>query len=705
MPINLVPPLPFVSAAAAGALGIASLARSRRQVADWALAAGMILLAAEEACVGLSAGAGLSPNGAIGWQEGRMLCAALLPGSWLLFSLSYARGNAREFIARWAPALAAAFVLPAGLAAAFSHRLVVAVSQAGPGLPRTFGLGWPGLVLSLLLLAGSVLIVTNLERTIRAAVGTQRWRIKYMLMGVGLVFVMQIYVSAQAVLFRRIDPYLETLAAGSLIVASLLALRSLVRVGRIELDVYPSHAVLKNSITVVLAGVYLLLVGLCARMVSYLGGGAVLGLEAFLLLASIVFLAVLLQSDRLRMRLGRLVSRSFQRPLYDYRTVWRKFIEGTATPVDSNELCRSLVRLVAELFQSLSVAIWLIDGDSFTLAVSTSLPEAKGGKPALSKEEAAEIISHFREFPEPHDIESAKAGWAGSLRRIHPCEFPRRENRVCLPMIVRGRPAGMILLGDRVGGAAFSSQDYDMLKCVADHATAGLVRVQQSQRLVEAKELEAFQTMAAFFVHDLKNSAAALCLMTRNLTTYFEDPEFQKDTLRGVSESVAHINHVIERLGHLSREPKVRPIETDFNHIVSKVAAGFESEPDFAVVKDLAPLPKLALDREQIAQVVTNLVLNAKEAMVGKGSAQVATRRDAGWAVLAVRDSGCGMTSDFITQSLFRPFRTTKRNGLGIGMFQSKMIVEAHGGRIAVASEPGSGTTFQVFLPVPGKAG
>jgi signal transduction histidine kinase len=58
------------------------------------------------------------------------------------------------------------------------------------------------------------------------------------------------------------------------------------------------------------------------------------------------------------------------------------------------------------------------------------------------------------------------------------------------------------------------------------------------------------------------------------------------------------------------------------------------------------------------------------------------------------------MTEEFLTRSLFRPFQTTKKNGLGIGMFQSKMIVEAHGGRIAVESIPGQGTTFRVFLPL-----
>jgi signal transduction histidine kinase len=97
-------------------------------------------------------------------------------------------------------------------------------------------------------------------------------------------------------------------------------------------------------------------------------------------------------------------------------------------------------------------------------------------------------------------------------------------------------------------------------------------------------------------------------------------------------------------------------------------------------------------------------VLNAKEAMLGKGEVRISTRRDRDWAILAVSDRGCGMSEEFIARSLFRPFQTTKKYGLGIGMFQSKMIVEVHGGRIAVASALGNGTTFQIMLPVQRRA-
>jgi putative PEP-CTERM system histidine kinase len=257
-----------------------------------------------------------------------------------------------------------------------------------------------------------------------------------------------------------------------------------------------------------------------------------------------------------------------------------------------------------------------------------------------------------------------------------------------------------MILGDRVGGIAFATQDFDMLKCIGDHATASLLNIQLARRLLQATELEAFQTMAAFFVHDLKNAASALSLMLKNLPVHFEDPAFREDALRGVSKSVAHVNHIIGRLSLLRHELRIQPAEVDLNRIVAEAVAGVENEPDFTVAKDFAPLPKISLDQEQVGKVVTNLVLNAKESMAGKGQIRVATSQNRGWAILSISDAGCGMSPEFIEKSLFRPFQTTKKNGLGIGMFQSKMIVEVHGGRIAVSSLPGMGTTFQVFLPV-----
>ncbi len=106
------------------------------------------------------------------------------------------------------------------------------------------------------------------------------------------------------------------------------------------------------------------------------------------------------------------------------------------------------------------------------------------------------------------------------------------------------------------------------------------------------------------------------------------------------------------------------------------------------------------MDRDQFGSVITNLLLNARDAIQPGGEISVETNQSNGWAILSVADNGCGMSPAFLKASLFRPFQTTKKKGLGIGMFQSKMIVEAHRGKIQVDSEPGAGTMIRVMLPL-----
>ena len=691
----------FASAAGAGLLALGAALRARRHLARWAFVAGMIALAAERVCSGLSASTNWLDE-LLRWQAWRLVAASFLPGAWLLFSLSYARGNAREFLVRWRPVLAGAFLLPTALAVVFRTSLIASVRLVEPSRQPFLRLGPPGAALYLLLLVAAVLVLMNLERTFRASVGTLRWRIKFMLMGVGVLFLAQLYTASQILLFRGIDPSLEGVNSGALVVAALLIVRSLFRAGHFDLDVYPSHAALQNSLTILLVGAYLLIVGVFAKVVTYLGGDTAFTIKAFLVLVALVLLAVLLQSDRLRLRLRHFVSRNFQRPLYDYRTAWRKFAEGTASRMDQADLCRALVRLTADTFQALSVSLWLVGErkENLILAASTSLSESKSHGLSPSAADVAGAIHHFQASPEPVDIESATENWAAALRQCHPGEFPDiGGHRVCVPIIGRGEVLGLIILGDRVGGVPFALQDFDMLKCVSEHAAAGLLNTQLSQRLLQARELEAFQTMAAFFVHDLKNSASTLNLMLQNLPVHFNDPAFREDALRGVSKSVAHINHLIGRLSLLRREMEIQPSEADLNAMVTRAIADSGKTGDPALVVDLRPMSKVAFDREQMLKVVTNLVLNASEAIAEGGQVRIATDQRAGWAVISVTDNGCGMSPEFISRSLFRPFQTTKKNGLGIGMFQSKTIVEAHGGRITVTSEPGKGTTFEVFLP------
>jgi putative PEP-CTERM system histidine kinase len=267
-------------------------------------------------------------------------------------------------------------------------------------------------------------------------------------------------------------------------------------------------------------------------------------------------------------------------------------------------------------------------------------------------------------------------------------------------MLSGGDLLGLVVLGDRVSGEPFWPQDFDLLKTLGDQAAACLLNIQLSQKLLQAKQVEAFQTMSTFFVHDLKNTASTLSLMLQNLPVHFNDPAFREDALRGVSRTVNHINNLIGRLSLLRQDLALQPVEADLNDLIVAALKRVENVPAVDLAKELRPLPRVRVDPAQIESVVTNLVLNARDAVRPGGSIRVETSRQNGCAVLSVSDNGCGMSAEFVQHSLFRPFQSTKQKGIGVGMFQCKSIVEAHHGRIEVDSEPGKGTVFRVLLPL-----
>jgi putative PEP-CTERM system histidine kinase len=461
--------------------------------------------------------------------------------------------------------------------------------------------------------------------------------------------------------------------------------------------------VLHNSLTVLVAGVYLLVVGVLAKLATFLGGEASFSTKAMVVLPALVLLTLVLLSDRVRLRTRRFVSRNFQRPFYDYRTVWRKFTQSTARRVERGDLCGEIVKVISEIFQALSVAIWLIEEGQgkLDLAASTSLTGERARELELDAAETESTIAVLNTQSDPIDLDASTEKWAVPLRRLQPDDFHKGGNRICVPLLAGGELLGVMLLGDRVSGERFSLQDLDLLKSIGDQMAANLLNIKLSQRVLQAKQLEAFQAMSTFFVHDLKNTASTLSLMLQNLPVHFNDPQFRDDALRGISKTVSHINDLIKRLSLLRQEISIQPVEADLNATVNEALQCLQASPAVELVKEFRPLPKLRLDPAQIQNVVVNLALNARDAISACGQIRVETAQQNGWVTLTVTDSGCGMAPGFIQRSLFRPFQTTKKQGIGIGMFQCKMIVEAHHGKIEVQSELNKGTTFRILLPAP----
>jgi signal transduction histidine kinase len=166
-----------------------------------------------------------------------------------------------------------------------------------------------------------------------------------------------------------------------------------------------------------------------------------------------------------------------------------------------------------------------------------------------------------------------------------------------------------------------------------------------------------------------------------------------------MSGSLTKIDEMCSRLAMLRQSVDLNVNPCDLTGLVATTLDEFNGALKADLRKDLRPLPPALADSEQIHKVLTNLLINASEAVNGSGVIEVSTIEEGNAVGFAVRDTGCGMSEEFIEKSLFRPFKTTKKKGLGIGLFHSKLIVEAHRGTLEVNSAPGAGAEFRVLLP------
>jgi putative PEP-CTERM system histidine kinase len=206
--------------------------------------------------------------------------------------------------------------------------------------------------------------------------------------------------------------------------------------------------------------------------------------------------------------------------------------------------------------------------------------------------------------------------------------------------------------------------------------------------------MAALGKVSAFVVHDLKNLVSSISLIVDNARSYLAEPAFQDELLRSLDDTVERMQGLILRLKHLPEKQQPVAAPVDLLALVKDTAALVKGG-DFQVTG----LPVMAKgDKHELQKVALNLMLNAVEASSGKEPISVEVGK-AEAPYIRVKDRGCGMPKDFLIKRLFTPFTTTKSGGLGIGLYQCQQIVEAHGGKIEVTSEPNVGTEFTVWLP------
>ena len=232
---------------------------------------------------------------------------------------------------------------------------------------------------------------------------------------------------------------------------------------------------------------------------------------------------------------------------------------------------------------------------------------------------------------------------------------------------------------------------------------------QKMQALAHHQRLETIGTMTASIAHDFNNLLTPIMgysIMTMEILP--ADATDLQENLMEIYDASVKAKDIVTRLADLTKkgnEENFKEIDVD-EVIRSALKVTLPAKPKDVDVKANfdAEGEKIRADRTQISQLVMNIVLNAYDAMREKGGTLLVSTRISGEeVVLRFKDNGCGMDTDTMSR-IFDPFYTTKESGkgTGLGLAIVAQIVETHGGKIYVDSEPGAGTEFRIYIPLVG---
>jgi nitrogen fixation/metabolism regulation signal transduction histidine kinase len=232
----------------------------------------------------------------------------------------------------------------------------------------------------------------------------------------------------------------------------------------------------------------------------------------------------------------------------------------------------------------------------------------------------------------------------------------------------------------------------------------------QRERLVQTERVAAWRELARRLAHELKNPLFPLQLTVENLMrARAQSPEQFDEVFRESSTTllaeISNLKTIIGRFSEFSKmpPPQLQPVQV--NEILRGVVKLFQAQlqapgraPIACKLEFDENLQIIAADRDLLHRALSNLVLNAMDAMPNGGTLTLRTRRDNGKVIIDVADTGAGLTREECDR-IFTPYYTSKQHGTGLGLAIVQSVVSDHGGRISVHSEPGRGTTFVIELP------
>ena len=685
---------PLIAAIGALLIALVVVVRQGRPVANRAFVLAMVGVALQCGAMGVLWGGEYLVQAPL-FARLALAGLGLQAAGWYWVSASFARGTPyrltpRQRWAGWSIVLLA----PVGAAAAFPWIFEPELVYEPP--VALYHLGVAGRPFFALLFLALVWALLNLENLYRAAPGEVRWRAKSFALGMGGWLVYLLFHLSQTLLFatERVDLAARDGAVAAVCIG--LIAFAILRHRLLEVEVFVSRYVVYHSLTFLLVGGYLLAVGVVAEGVRWLNRPLDLLARDLFVFLSLLFLMAVLLSEGLRRRLRRTIEQNFYRHRYDYQKEWLTFTDRLGRRVTVEEIVPEILHMVCETLWVNEASLWVRDeeGGPYRLA------RVRGTAPGVESLPAgAPLVSYLCDRGKA----AASATWEGDGGEdvtATVAELAPMRVAMAAPLVAAGECVGLITVGPEISGSRFDDEDAAILDALAGQGAAALRVALLAERLVSAREAETFQRVSSFLVHDLKNFAHMLGLIVQNAERNMDNPEFQRDAMRTVGDIVTKMRTMTTNLRDFTRPPALTRREVDLAALAQRVIARLPVLPGVEVVGPVADGPvTIDGDGEELEKVLYNLCRNGQEAIDGEGSLRLEVAADGGGAVVRVADTGEGMSLQFIDKELFRPFHTTKKAGLGIGCFQSRAIVEAHGGQMVVASTPGEGTVFTVRLP------
>ena len=224
-------------------------------------------------------------------------------------------------------------------------------------------------------------------------------------------------------------------------------------------------------------------------------------------------------------------------------------------------------------------------------------------------------------------------------------------------------------------------------------------------KLLEAERAAAWQDMAQRVAHEIKNPLSPIKIGLETLRKAHEkgSPLFEEifdESTRAMLEEVQRIEHIVREFREFARLPKARPGALDLGELVRDVAKLY-APSDVALELEIEEGLSAHADREQISQVIGNLLVNAIDAVAGARAPRilVSAARARDGLVMRVDDNGPGVPEDARAR-IFEPYVTGKQKGTGLGLAIARRIVQDHAGSVQVMASPLGGARFEVRLPV-----